>query len=161
MAHCLACCVLSEDLPQSDFKEFRHHSLKMNIQMILDGPTSRKPMGLNQVSTEARQLPHLYLSTNRETLNSSIYGYWNGNVRDHHHEWITVVQERLVTCQPRSDACCFPINLKFHSVSLFWNYRGCSKCQKDTCGHYKIQFIIQELQKPLTRELCISWLMLI
>jgi hypothetical protein len=59
----LACCVLSENLPQFDFREFPHHPLETNTPIILNGFTSKNLVDLNQVSMEARQLVHLYLST--------------------------------------------------------------------------------------------------
>jgi hypothetical protein len=59
----LAYCVLSESLPQFNFGEFSNHPLETNMAMILNGPTSRNPVDLNQGSVEARQLVHLYLST--------------------------------------------------------------------------------------------------
>jgi hypothetical protein len=39
----LACCVLPANLPQFDFREFPH-PLEMNSPMILNGPTSIKPV---------------------------------------------------------------------------------------------------------------------
>jgi hypothetical protein len=50
----LVCCVLYENLPQFDFKEFPYHSRAMNALMILNGPTSINPVDLNQVSVKAR-----------------------------------------------------------------------------------------------------------
>jgi hypothetical protein len=70
----LACCVLSENLPQFDFGEFPHHPLKTITPKILNGPKSRNPVDLNQMSTEARQLVHLYLSTDHETFDSDTCG---------------------------------------------------------------------------------------
>jgi hypothetical protein len=55
----LACCVLSENLPQFDFGEFPHHSLEINIPTILNGSTRRNPVYLNEGSVEARQSVHL------------------------------------------------------------------------------------------------------
>jgi hypothetical protein len=66
----LACCVLSENLPQFDFRECPHHLLEMNTPTILNGPTSRNRMDLNHVRVEARQLVHLYLSTDQKTFDS-------------------------------------------------------------------------------------------
>jgi hypothetical protein len=40
----LACCILSENLSQSDFGEFPHHPFEMNTPMILNGPVSRNPV---------------------------------------------------------------------------------------------------------------------
>jgi hypothetical protein len=69
----LACCVLSENLPQFDFGEFPHHPLETITPKILNGPTSRNSVDLNQMSMEARQV-HLYLSTNQETFDSGTCG---------------------------------------------------------------------------------------
>jgi hypothetical protein len=66
----LECCVLSENLPQFDFGEFPHYPLKTITQKILNGPKSRNPVDLNQMSVEARQLVHIYLSTDQETFDS-------------------------------------------------------------------------------------------
>jgi hypothetical protein len=68
----LACYVLSENLPQFDFGEFPYHPPETNIPTILNRPTSRIPVDLNQVSVEGRQLVHLYLSTDQETFDSGI-----------------------------------------------------------------------------------------
>jgi hypothetical protein len=65
---------MSENLPQFDFGEFPHHPLQINIPTILNGPTRRNPVYLNQVSVEARQLVHLYLSTDQETFKSGTCG---------------------------------------------------------------------------------------
>jgi hypothetical protein len=70
----LACCLLSENLPQFDFGEFPHHSLEINTPTILDGATRKNPVDLNQVSVEARQLVHLYLTTDQETFDSGTCG---------------------------------------------------------------------------------------
>jgi hypothetical protein len=66
----LACCVLPGHLPQFNFGEFPYHPLETNTPTILNGPTSRNPVALNQVSVETRQLVHLYLSTTQETFDS-------------------------------------------------------------------------------------------
>jgi hypothetical protein len=66
----LACCVLSENLPQFDFRELPRHPLETNIPTILNSPTNINPVDLNQVSMEARQLVHPYLSNDQETFNS-------------------------------------------------------------------------------------------
>jgi hypothetical protein len=63
-----------ENLPQFDFGEFPHHPLEMNTPTILNGPTNRNPVDLIQVSVEARQLVHLYLSTSQETFDSDTCG---------------------------------------------------------------------------------------
>jgi hypothetical protein len=64
--NCLACCVLSQNLPQFDFGEFPHHPLETNTPMILNSPTNLNPVHLSQVSVEASQLVHLYLPTDQE-----------------------------------------------------------------------------------------------
>jgi hypothetical protein len=64
----LACCVLSENLPQFDFGEFPHLPLETITSKIINGPTIRNPVALNQMSVEARQLVHLYLSVDQETF---------------------------------------------------------------------------------------------
>jgi hypothetical protein len=61
-ANILVCCVLSENLTQFNFGELPHHPLVINIAMILYNLISRYRVDLNQVSVEARQLPHLYLA---------------------------------------------------------------------------------------------------
>jgi hypothetical protein len=65
---------LSENLPQFDFGEFPHHPLEINTPTILNGSTSINPVYLNQESVEARQLLHLYLSTDQETFDSGTCG---------------------------------------------------------------------------------------
>jgi hypothetical protein len=70
----LACCVLSENLPQLSLGEFPHYALETNTPTILNGPTSRNPVDLNQVSMEARQLICLFLSTDQETFDSGTCG---------------------------------------------------------------------------------------
>jgi hypothetical protein len=50
----LVYCLLSESLPQFDFEKFPHHAMEMNTPMILNDPTPRNPVDLNQVSMEAR-----------------------------------------------------------------------------------------------------------
>jgi hypothetical protein len=69
----LGCCVLFENLPQFDFREFPHHPLKTITPNILNGPTSINTVDLNSMSTEARQV-HLYLSTDQETFDSGTCG---------------------------------------------------------------------------------------
>jgi hypothetical protein len=70
----LACCVLPENLPQFDFGEFPHHPLETITPKILNGPTSRNTVDVNQMSEDARQLVHLYLSTDQETYDSGTCG---------------------------------------------------------------------------------------
>jgi hypothetical protein len=66
----LTCCILSENLPQFNFEEFPLHPLETIMPKILNGSTSINPVDLNQMSVAARQLVHLYLSTDQETFNS-------------------------------------------------------------------------------------------
>jgi hypothetical protein len=95
----LACCLLSEYLPQFNlwhvayypntcrssisgmlhiirmpagiqFQRVSYHPLEINTPMILNGPTSRNAVDLNSVSVGARQLIHLYLTTDKKTFNS-------------------------------------------------------------------------------------------
>jgi hypothetical protein len=49
----LASCVLSENLPQSDFGEFPHHPLQTNKPTILNGPTRKNPVDLNEISVDS------------------------------------------------------------------------------------------------------------
>jgi hypothetical protein len=70
----LACCVLSENMPHFDIGEFPNHPLEINTPTILNGPTRRNPVYLNQVSVEARHLDHLSLSTDQETFDSGTCG---------------------------------------------------------------------------------------
>jgi hypothetical protein len=70
----LACCILSENMPQFNFREFPHHPLETNTPTILNGPTGRNPVDLNQVSLKARQLVLLYMSINQETFDSGNCG---------------------------------------------------------------------------------------
>jgi hypothetical protein len=107
----LACWILSEILLQFDFGEFPHHPLEKNTPMILNDPTSRNPVNLNQVSLEARQLVHLYLSTNQETFDSGTCGQRDGNVWGRHHAWSAVLDEWSVARRPRNQAFCFPREL--------------------------------------------------
>jgi hypothetical protein len=59
---------LSENLPKFDFWEFPHQPLERIAPTILNGPTNRKPVDLNQLSVETRQLVHLYLSSDQVTF---------------------------------------------------------------------------------------------
>jgi hypothetical protein len=45
-------------------------SLEFNTPKILNGPASRNPVDLSQVSLEARQLVYFYLSTDQKTFDS-------------------------------------------------------------------------------------------
>jgi hypothetical protein len=61
----LASCILSENLPQFNFREF---------PAILNVPTSINPVELNHMSMETIQLVHLCLSTDQEAFDSGTYG---------------------------------------------------------------------------------------
>jgi hypothetical protein len=68
----MACCVLSENLLQFDFREFSHRRLEINRPRISSDSTSRNPVDLNQMSVEARQLVYIYLDTDQEAFDSGI-----------------------------------------------------------------------------------------
>jgi hypothetical protein len=107
----LTCCVLSENLPKFDFWEFPNHPLETNRPMILNGLTSRNPVDFNEVSVEARQLVHLYLSTDQKAFDSGTCGQRDWNVRERHHAWSAVLDEWSVARRPRIQACCAPRKL--------------------------------------------------
>jgi hypothetical protein len=65
------------NLPQFDFGEFPHHPLETNTPTILNVPASINPVDLNQVSVEARQLVHPYLSTDKGIFDSGTCGQGN------------------------------------------------------------------------------------
>jgi hypothetical protein len=90
------------NLPQFDFGEFSHHPLEINTPTILNGPTRRNPAYLNQVSVAARQLVHLYLSTDQETFDSGTCGQWDWNVRECHHAQSAVLDNWSVAHWPRT-----------------------------------------------------------
>jgi hypothetical protein len=54
--------ILSENLTQFCLGELLHHPPEMNATTISSDHTSRSPVDLSQVSMEATQLSHLYLS---------------------------------------------------------------------------------------------------
>jgi hypothetical protein len=60
-------CVLPADAPQFSIWAFPHHPLEMTSTTSND-PTSRNPVALNQVSAEATQMVHPYVSTDQETF---------------------------------------------------------------------------------------------
>jgi hypothetical protein len=64
----LACCILFESQPQFHFGEFPHHPLELIILTIVNCPRSRNRLDLYQVSVEAKQSIHLYLSSHQETF---------------------------------------------------------------------------------------------
>jgi hypothetical protein len=67
-----ACCISSENLLHSNSGKFPNHPLEKNKPTILDGPMSRNPVDINQLSVRARQLGQLYLSANQETFDSRV-----------------------------------------------------------------------------------------
>jgi hypothetical protein len=79
----LACCVLSENLPQFDFGVSTSSSGDEYTNNF-KWPHKKKSSGLNQVSVEARQLVLLYLSNNQEAFDSGTCGQRDLNVRERH-----------------------------------------------------------------------------
>ncbi|KAJ4428044.1 hypothetical protein ANN_24058 [Periplaneta americana] len=55
-------CVCPQNMPQFDSEGIPNQAPETNKTMILNGPTSRNREGSDQVSVEAKQLGHLYLS---------------------------------------------------------------------------------------------------
>ncbi|KAJ4444636.1 hypothetical protein ANN_06432 [Periplaneta americana] len=64
-------CVCPQNMPQFNSEGIPNQAPETNKPMILNGPTSRKREGSDQVSVEAKQLGHLYLSIDQETFDSS------------------------------------------------------------------------------------------
>ncbi|KAJ4430416.1 hypothetical protein ANN_22632 [Periplaneta americana] len=64
-------CVCPQNMPQFDSEGIPNQAPDTNKPMILNGPTSRNPEGSDQVSVEAKQLGHLYLSIDQETFDPS------------------------------------------------------------------------------------------
>ena len=65
------CCVCPQNVPQFDSEGIPNQAPETNKPMILNGPTSRNREGSDQVSVEAKQLGHLYLSIDQETFDQS------------------------------------------------------------------------------------------
>ncbi|KAJ4436944.1 hypothetical protein ANN_17076 [Periplaneta americana] len=61
-------CVCPQNMPQFDSEGIPNQAPETNKPMILNGPTSRNREGSDQVSVEAKQLGHLYLSIDQETF---------------------------------------------------------------------------------------------
>jgi hypothetical protein len=101
----LACCILSEILPQFDFGDYSHHPLETGTSTILNGPINRNSVDLNRVSMEARRLMHLYLPTDQETFDSGTCRQWNWSVWEHYHAWSAVLHEWSVARWPRTQTC--------------------------------------------------------
>ncbi|XP_069704358.1 P43 5S RNA-binding protein-like isoform X3 [Periplaneta americana] len=64
-------CVCPQNMPQFDSEGIPNQAPETNKPMILNGPTSRNREGSDQVSMEAKQLGHLYLSIDQETFDPS------------------------------------------------------------------------------------------
>ncbi|KAJ4426281.1 hypothetical protein ANN_27093 [Periplaneta americana] len=64
-------CVCPQNMPQFDSEGIPNQVPETNKPMILNGPTSRNREGSDQVSVEAKQLGHLYLSIDQETFDPS------------------------------------------------------------------------------------------
>ncbi|KAJ4436476.1 hypothetical protein ANN_16507 [Periplaneta americana] len=64
-------CVCPQNIPQSDSEGIPNQAPETNKPMILNGPTSRNREGSDQVSVEAKQLGHLYLSIDQGTFEPS------------------------------------------------------------------------------------------
>ncbi|KAJ4449736.1 hypothetical protein ANN_01140 [Periplaneta americana] len=64
-------CVCPQNMPQFDSEGIPNQAQETNKPMILNGPTSRNREGSDQVSVEAKQLGHLYLSIDQETFDPS------------------------------------------------------------------------------------------
>ncbi|KAJ4429851.1 hypothetical protein ANN_22055 [Periplaneta americana] len=64
-------CVYPQNMPQFDSEGIPNQAPETNKPMILNGPTSRNREGSDQVSVEAKQLGHLYLSIDQETFDPS------------------------------------------------------------------------------------------
>ncbi|KAJ4428525.1 hypothetical protein ANN_24569 [Periplaneta americana] len=58
-------CVCPQNMPQFDSEGIPNQASETNKPMILNGSTSRNRESSNQVSVEAKQLGHLYLSIDR------------------------------------------------------------------------------------------------
>ncbi|KAJ4451604.1 hypothetical protein ANN_03073 [Periplaneta americana] len=61
-------CVCPQNMPQFDSEGIPNQAPETNKPMILNGPTSRNRESSDQVSVEAKQLGHLYLSIDQETF---------------------------------------------------------------------------------------------
>ncbi|KAJ4426735.1 hypothetical protein ANN_26534 [Periplaneta americana] len=64
-------CVCPQNMPQFDSEGIPNQAPETNKPMILNGPTIRNREGSDQVSVEAKQLGHLYLSIDQETFDPS------------------------------------------------------------------------------------------
>ncbi|KAJ4444169.1 hypothetical protein ANN_05958 [Periplaneta americana] len=64
-------CICPQNMPQFDSEGIPNQAPETNKPMILNGPTSRNREGSDEVSVEAKQLGHLYLSIDQETFDPS------------------------------------------------------------------------------------------
>ncbi|KAJ4442596.1 hypothetical protein ANN_04184 [Periplaneta americana] len=64
-------CLCPQNMPQFDSEGIPNQAPETNKPMILNGATSRNREGSDQVSVEAKQLGHLYLSNDQETFDPS------------------------------------------------------------------------------------------
>ncbi|KAJ4448467.1 hypothetical protein ANN_10483 [Periplaneta americana] len=78
-------CVCPQNMPQFDSEGIPNQAPETNKPMILNGPTSRNREGSDQVSVEAKQLGHLYLSINQETFDPSTGEPYDSSVQERHH----------------------------------------------------------------------------
>ncbi|KAJ4442438.1 hypothetical protein ANN_04024 [Periplaneta americana] len=78
-------CVYPQNMPQFDSEGIPNQAPETNKPMILNGPTSRNREGSDQVSVEAKQLGHLYLSIDQETFDPSTGEPYDCSVQERHH----------------------------------------------------------------------------
>jgi hypothetical protein len=70
----LACCILSEKPVTIQFQRVSTSITGDEYTNNFKWPTSINPVDLNNVSVEAKQLVHLYLSNEQDLLNSGACG---------------------------------------------------------------------------------------
>ncbi|KAJ4444158.1 hypothetical protein ANN_05947 [Periplaneta americana] len=78
-------CVCPQNMPQFDSEGIPNKAPETNKPMILNSPTSRNREGSDQVSVEAKQLGHLYLSIDQETFDPSTGETYDSSVQERHH----------------------------------------------------------------------------
>ena len=64
-------CIFPHSLPQFYSEGIPRHAPETNTPVILNGPTIKNRQGSSQVSAEAKQLGHLYLTIDQKTFYSS------------------------------------------------------------------------------------------
>ncbi|KAJ4428867.1 hypothetical protein ANN_25860 [Periplaneta americana] len=64
-------CICPQNMPQFDSEGIPNQAPETNKPMILNGHRSRNREGSDQVSVEAKELGHLYLSIDQETFDPS------------------------------------------------------------------------------------------